>query len=182
MKDFYYYIYIFTLLKLKNQIKLQLTNIEQYIFIWIHPFGVCLHLCISSVKCCRFVITGGRFVITGGRFVIKGGRFVITGARFVITGGRFVITGGRFVITGGRIVITGGRFASYFHCESIVWKFTHLSILIINYTRIEILVDRCLSFFCWSLYCLSFDLPILIYRFVSSNSSYKHYQNDMFFI
>ena len=140
MKDFYYYIYIFTLLKLKNQIKLQLTNIEQYIFIWIHHFGVCLHLCISSVKCCRFVITGGRFVITGGRF------------------------------------------ASYFHCESIVWKFTHLSILIINYTRIEILVDRCLSFFCWSLYCLSFDLPILIYRFVSSNSSYKHYQNDMFFI
>ena len=140
MKGFYYYIYIFTLLKLKNQIKLQLTNIEQYIFIWIHPFGVCLHLCISSVKCCRFIITGGRFVITGGRF------------------------------------------ASYFHCESIVWKFTHLSILIINYTRIEILVDRCLSFFCWSLYCLSFDLPILIYRFVSSNSSYKHYQNDMFFI
>jgi hypothetical protein len=140
MKGFYYYIYIFTLLKLKNQIKLQLTNIEQYIFIWIYPFGVRLHLCISSVKCCRFVITGGRFVITGGRF------------------------------------------ASYFHCESIVWKFTHLSILIINYTRIEILVDRCLSFFCWSLYCLSFDLPILIYRFVSSNSSYKHYQNDMFFI
>ena len=133
-------IYFVTLLKLKNQIKLQLTNIEQYIFIWIHPFGVCLHLCISSVKCCRFVITGGRFVITAGRF------------------------------------------ASYFHCESIVWKFTHLSILIINYTRIEILVDRCLSFFCWSLYCLSFDLPILIYRFVSSNSSYKHYQNDMFFI
>ena len=126
-------IYFVTLLKLKNQIKLQLTNIEQYIFIWIHPFGVCLHLCISSVKFCRFVITGGRF-------------------------------------------------ASYFHCESIVWKFTHLSILIINYTRIEILVDRCLSFFCWSLYCLSFDLPILIYRFVSSKSSYKHYQNDMFFI